>query len=410
MKGIGIFLVMIVAAVIFCGIIPFMVLPSVDAAMALPVISVPGEILVEDFAFGLNLTNTIVGTFIADILVLLWILPITQGLKKVPGRAQMFVELIFGGFRNLASSIAGPKNGPKLFPLAATILAFLLVANWIELIPGVDSIGLIHCAEEGWKGYDTREDFLGIGFTQLKVDENLDSGTIATEDDYHACEEKHHGDHGEDEEHAEDEDHAEESNGEEVAVASGGEDEGGEAEAEGEDAEAEDEEHSEEGVAADEEHAEEEGEHGEANPDIQIVTPFVRAAATDLNLTLALAVIAVVVVQGFGVMELGWGYPAKFINTPALEKGDVMTFGVGFLELISEISKIISFAFRLFGNIFAGQILLFVIPFLVATLLPGAIYGLEFAVGFIQAAVFAMLFLVFASIAMTGHDDHDEHH
>jgi F0F1-type ATP synthase membrane subunit a len=77
------------------------------------------------------------------------------------------------------------------------------------------------------------------------------------------------------------------------------------------------------------------------------------------------------VVQGFGVAELGWGYPAKFINTPALEKGDVMTFGVGFLELISEISKIISFAFRLFGNIFAGQILLFVIPFLIATLLPG---------------------------------------
>ncbi|HLA43128.1 MAG TPA: F0F1 ATP synthase subunit A [Aggregatilineales bacterium] len=78
--------------------------------------------------------------------------------------------------------------------------------------------------------------------------------------------------------------------------------------------------------------------------------------------------------------------------------------------MVSEISKIISFAFRLFGNIFAGQILLFVIPFLVATLLPGAIYGLEFAVGLIQAAVFAMLFLVFASIAMTGHDDHDEHH
>ena len=398
MKGIVIFLVMIAAAVVFCGIIPFMVLPSIDSAMALPVISVPGEILVKDFAFGLNLTNTIVGTFLADIFVLLWILPVTSRLKQVPGRMQMFIELIFGGFRSLASSIAGPKNGPKLFPLAATILAFLLVANWIELIPGVDSIGLIHCAEEGFNGYDTREDIFGIGFTQLKVDENLDAGTTATHADYEACDAAHHADdHAEDEEHAEEEDHSEDADAEhteeeEVAAAGDAEGEGGD--------------HAEE---AEGEHAME-GEHEGARDNIQIVTPFVRAAATDLNLTFALAVIAVVVVQGFGVMELGWGYPAKFINTPALERGDVMTFGVGFLELISEISKIISFAFRLFGNIFAGQILLFVIPFLVATLLPGAIYGLELAVGFIQAAVFAMLFLVFASIAMTGHDDHDDHH
>jgi F-type H+-transporting ATPase subunit a len=359
-KGIVIFVVMIIVAVIFCYFVPFVVLPSIDAAMALPVISVPGEILVEDFAFGMNLTNTIVGTFLADIFVLLWILPVTSRLKKVPGRMQTFIELIFGGFRNLASSIAGPKNGPKLFPLAATILAFLLIANWIELIPGVDSIGLIHCAEEGFNGYETIErEPLGLfTYTQLSNDEMLNNGTTATHADYEACDEESAEERLEDEE-----------------------------------------------IAAVEGHALE-----DANPNIQIVTPFVRAAATDLNLTLALAVIAVVVVQGFGVAELGWGYPAKFINTPALEKGDVMTFGVGFLELISEISKIISFAFRLFGNIFAGQILLFVIPFLVATLLPGAIYGLEFAVGFIQAAVFAMLFLVFASIAMTGHDDHDEHH
>jgi F-type H+-transporting ATPase subunit a len=403
-KGIVIFVVMIIVAVIFCYFVPFVVLPSIDAAMALPVISVPGEILVEDFAFGMNLTNTIVGTFLADIFVLLWILPVTSRLKKVPGRMQMFIELIFGGFRNLASSIAGPRNGPKLFPLAATILAFLLIANWIELIPGVDSIGLIHCAEEGFNGYETIErEPLGLfTYTQLSNDEMLNNGTTATHADYEACEAAHHG-----EEHAEDEEHAEEESGE--AVAAGGE-EGAGGDSESGEAEASDEESAEE-HPEDEEIAAVEGHALEdANPNIQIVTPFVRAAATDLNLTLALAVIAVVVVQGFGVAELGWGYPAKFINTPALEKGDVMTFGVGFLELISEISKIISFAFRLFGNIFAGQILLFVIPFLIATLLPGTIYGLEFAVGFIQAAVFAMLFLVFASIAMTGHDDHDEHH
>ena len=89
----------------------------------------------------------------------------------------------------------------------------------------------------------------------------------------------------------------------------------------------------------------------------------------------------------------------------------IMDFGVGILEIISELSKIISFSFRLLANIFAGQILLFVIPFLVATMLPGAIYGLELFVGVIQAFVFFMLTLVFSKLAMEGHgDDHEEEH
>jgi F-type H+-transporting ATPase subunit a len=108
-------------------------------------------------------------------------------------------------------------------------------------------------------------------------------------------------------------------------------------------------------------------------------------------------------------------YFAKFINTPALENAGknpmgIMDFGIGFLEMISEISRIISFGFRLFGNIFAGQVLLFLIPFLAGALLPLAIYGFEMFVGVIQAFVFAMLLLVFASMAMAGHGDHEEQH
>ena len=85
-------------------------------------------------------------------------------------------------------------------------------------------------------------------------------------------------------------------------------------------------------------------------------------------------------------------------------------FIVGLLELVSEFAKIISFAFRLFGNIFAGQLLLFIITFLVATLLQVAIYGLEFAVGMIQALVFGMLTLVFSAQAMVSHAHDDEEH
>jgi F-type H+-transporting ATPase subunit a len=149
--------------------------------------------------------------------------------------------------------------------------------------------------------------------------------------------------------------------------------------------------------------------------DIHIVTPFVRAAATDLNLTLGLGLFAFVAIQVFGTQALGIGYFTKFINLPAL--GDVarkpmgaMDFIVGLLEIISEAAKIVSFGFRLFGNIFAGQVLLFVMSFLVATLLPAIFYGLEMFVGFIQAFVFAMLLLVFSAIAMEGHGHDDEHH
>jgi len=88
----------------------------------------------------------------------------------------------------------------------------------------------------------------------------------------------------------------------------------------------------------------------------------------------------------------------------------VMDFAVGFLDIIGEISRIVSFGFRLFGNIFAGQVLLFVIPFLAGALIPFFIYGFELFVGALQAFVFAMLFLVFAAMATAGHGDHEEGH
>jgi len=134
--------------------------------------------------------------------------------------------------------------------------------------------------------------------------------------------------------------------------------------------------------------------------------PLFRAPSADLNVTFALALITMVMVQYFGISALGGKYFKKFFNFGG--KGFMgAIFGVvGILELISEIAKVISFAFRLFGNIFAGEVLLAVMAFLVAFLLPMPFYGLELFVGFIQAFVFMMLAVVFFSTAMVGHDDH----
>lgn len=128
--------------------------------------------------------------------------------------------------------------------------------------------------------------------------------------------------------------------------------------------------------------------------------PLLRAPTADLNMTLALALTSVGAIQYFGFSALGTEYLKKFftLNNP------IYTF-VGLLELISEISKVISFAFRLFGNIFAGEVLLTVIAFLIPVLVPIPFYGLEIFVGLIQAFVFAILTLVFLNIA-TQHATH----
>lgn len=127
--------------------------------------------------------------------------------------------------------------------------------------------------------------------------------------------------------------------------------------------------------------------------------PLLRGATADLNTTLAIAIIAVVSIQYFGVQSLGLSYFKKFINLK-----DPIMFGVGLLEIVSEFSRIISFAFRLFGNIFAGEVLLTVIAFLMPLFAPLPFLGLELFVGFIQALVFSMLTAVFLNMATVSHE------
>lgn len=127
------------------------------------------------------------------------------------------------------------------------------------------------------------------------------------------------------------------------------------------------------------------------------VIPFLRPPSSDLNFTFALAIISVISAQIFGIAALGFfKYAGRFINLKS-----PISFFVGILELISELAKLISFSFRLFGNIFAGEVILIVISFLIPFAAPLPFYLLEILVGFLQAFIFSMLTLVFLKLATT---------
>ncbi|MDP1544636.1 MAG: F0F1 ATP synthase subunit A [Anaerolineales bacterium] len=152
-------------------------------------------------------------------------------------------------------------------------------------------------------------------------------------------------------------------------------------------------------------------EHGE-----YVLAPFFRGISVDLNFTVSLAIISVVMIQVVGFRAQGLGYLSKFFNTRRMFKVPffgAMDFLVGLLELISEISKILSFAFRLFGNMFAGIVLVAIVAGLLGkiSILPAMIMMFELFVGVIQAFVFGMLTMVFMAQATQGHgDEHAEGH
>lgn len=352
-RGILILIIMIVVITFFCGILPGIqgTVLGIPKAVS-PVITLPGERLTQAPLIDLPgeysdiyLTNTLLGTWIAYGIILLLALLARTGISSEAPRGianvlEMAVEFLY----NTSEQVVGARWARRIFPIAATVFMLILLANWLEMIPGVDSFGIMHHAPAGEEGYPIKQ----LGNSNVYYLDTSAEPVVAPE-------------------------HAEESG-------------------EGE-----------------EEHAEEGGALDLAGP--YVVTPFVRPAATDINFPLGLAVVTFAAVQVFGVMALGRHYVAKFINTPALERGGmgIMDFGVGLLELILEPVKMVSLTFRLLGNIFGGAVLLFVVSTLVPYLLPTGLYLYEMFVGAIQAYVFFMLTLVYASTAMTGHGG-EEHH
>ena len=151
---------------------------------------------------------------------------------------------------------------------------------------------------------------------------------------------------------------------------------------------------------------------GFLNDDGELVRHLLRPAGTDLNMPLALALVSFVFVEFWGFRLLKLSYLGKFIRLENLRKGNFsqvpIDLFVGALELLSEFVRIISFTFRLFGNMTAGEILLLVITYLVPFVLVLPFYGLELLVGMVQALIFAGLTLVFVVVAVTPHSE-EEH-
>jgi len=223
----------------------------------------------------------VVGIFVS---ISFWL---NSRLKMIPGKLQSVFELLMDEILKLMDTILGSRGlSDKYFPIVATVFLFVLLSNWLGLLPGAGSFGLEH----------------------------------------------------------------------EIIS------------------------------------------HGETH---KTIIPFLRAPGADLNFTVALALIVMVAINFFGFTAIGFRHHAgKFFNF----KNPIYTF-VGLLELVSEFVKIISFSFRLFGNIFAGEVLLIIIGFLGPYFLPLPFLFMEVFVGFIQAFIFAMLTLVFIGMSVSHHPD-----
>ena len=299
-----------------------------------PEIAVAAEKLIEEpiaenfLGLGpLYLVNTM--PTLAVTLILLGVIAYftNRSLKKsqktdlVPRGIGNLVEAILEVLYNLTEGSAGTKWARAIFPWFATIMIYVLFANLLKLIPGFESIGVLHPAH-------------GEGHAIAPLFGNWSSLLPAK-------------------------------------VEEGG----------------------------------------------YILAPFFRGISVDLNFTASLAIIAVVAIQVIGFRAQGLGYLSKFFNTRRMFQVPffgAMDFLVGLLELISEISKILSFAFRLFGNMFAGIVLVAIVAGLLGriSILPAMIMMFELFVGIIQAFVFGMLTMVFMAQATQGHggEEHEEAH
>jgi F-type H+-transporting ATPase subunit a len=298
-----------------------------------PAVKLPGEPIWP----GLPITNTLLATLIADVILIAiaifsvggYIRRVRQNPNLAPSGFYGFFEFLVEFLWNTTENAAG-RWAKRMFPLMATIFLLVFTANMIKLVPGFESIGYMEQAEGQVKGYAPVRLF-GNVYAINGTNEIQHEGEASVEGLCTSCE----------------------------------------------------------------------------------VIPFLRGSATDMNFTFALAVIAVVTVQIFGVWALGAKYFGKFLNTGGMISRPVfgfIDFLVGLLEIVSEFAKILSFGFRLFGNIFAGALLLSILGALTAVVVPSMLYALEIFVGLIQAYVFAMLALVFMSQATVSHQggEHSE--
>jgi F-type H+-transporting ATPase subunit a len=322
-----------------------------------PIIEIKGEPLIvisesSNEMLTVAITNTLLTAWIATGLLIIIALLATRKRSMIPTGFYNFFEAIIEVIYNFVTGIAGEKNGRRFFPLVATLLIYITFANWLSLTPIFNTIGMyvpLHAEEAHF--HEDALVFKDSGGVSL-----ITPGADFVELDAKDCATGAEGD--------ECREHAIE--------------------------------------AATEEHA------SGSNEKVGVLFPYLRGINTDLMTPLSFAIISVLLIQVWGFQSLGViGYGKKFFNPSS-----PINFFVGILELIAEIARVVSFTFRLFGNMLAGEILLLVMTFLVAVASPILVvfYGLELFVGAIQAFVFGALTLVFAVGAVEHHGDDSHGH
>ncbi len=331
--------------IITIGLVALTLLGFVFLRGPTPAISIKPETI---FSAGpINFTNTMITSWLTVALIVAGVFLMTRRWELVPRGAQNFIEAVLEAFYNLVSNIAGEKNGRRFFAVVATIFFFVLISNWLSLLPLFNTVGVTKEEHHGF----VMEKAGPIHWVPLSNPGRL-SGDIIEDDDPLAEEKLHE--------------------------------------------------------------AEEEGKI------VGEFIPILRGPNTDMNTPLALAIVSAVAVEFWGISSLGlFGYGRKFFNFgPALRglvrlkpaaffQGAIDAF-VGILELISELVRLVSFTFRLFGNMFAGEVVILMFTFLTPVVLTVVMYGLEVFVGVIQAFIFAMLTLVFGVMAVS-HGEHEAH-
>jgi len=386
-----------------------------------PEIVVPAETI---FTVGfLHVTNTLITAWVVMAFLIGISLLATRSRKLIPSGLQNFVEGVIAFLYGQVEDIAGAKNAPKFFMAIATFFLFIIASNWFGLFPMFNAIGKTEDV-----GFEIFHELASDAPHKLK----LEDGVYAENHKFAGAK-------------------MEKSGG--IAIIKPGTKamdfkvKQGWTPGEALDSYAVFLAHNYAGVKASEEEIESPGaelvkrshealaatadapkllsgdDHGEVHGVVSpalgttftgvdfskskrfaLIIPYLRSVYSDLNNTLALGICSFLLVEFWGFQALGFGYLKKFFNFSSPIKAFV-----GALELLSEFIRMISFAFRLFGNIFAGEVLLLMLTFLMPFLFVDIIYGLELFVGFIQAAVFALLTLVFATMAVEHHGE-DEHH
>ncbi len=326
--------------------VALLVIGSLFLRFQLPPVVISAEALPGFEIAGFQVTNTLLTALLVDAILLVLAIAGTRNMQLVPSGLQNFLEWVVETLYNLTESIAGNKWTPRFFMIVATIFFYVLVSNWFGLVPGLAAVGFCEPHQVA------------------SVEENALQG---------------------------------ENNAAVIEA----------------------------------EQAETSGHVLLGCQPSEAIIPLFRSPSTDLSNNLALALISVLLTQVFGVWAVGLGYFGRFINVGGIigafkpvESGEqpgcagrigalafgLMQFFVGLLETISEFAKIISFSFRLFGNIFAGEVMLLVLASLVPLLLTLPFLGLELFIGLIQAFIFYILTVAFFAMATVTHDHQEQTH